>query len=113
MALNEYSIVSGGSIFDKADKLAHKWAKIFLLDRGIDLTGKAVLTKKGEIKYRHPLKKLSKVKIKLEDIKFDKNRDICLYVSIIDKKTEKLADYIHFTFSVKSLDELQELMLGV
>lgn len=113
MALNEYSIVKGGTIFDRADIYAQRWAKFFLTNRGIDINNLAVITKGADIKFRHPIEDFNKVKVELEGVRYDKNRNICVFVKIVDHKLNKIADLIHFTFATVPLEELKTRAVGL
>ena len=112
MALNEYLITSGGTIFTKADKYAHKMAKFFLSNRGVDLDKVAVLTKRAEIDFRHPIEKMSRIKLSIESTAYNKNGDVYISCLAIDKSTSQVAGVIHLTFSVIPREEINERLVG-
>ena len=114
MLLNEYNIVKGGSIFTKLDDEAHRFAKLFAESKGYNLQEKALLTKRGEIDFIHPIEELRKMDFRIDSsVRFDKNHNISVYCYLFAKQEGKIGAKAHLTFAIIDRNTISGRKVGV
>ena len=114
MALNEYLVIKGGDITTELDDNAHRFAKMFAESKKINLQEKAILTKSMEINFRHPIKTMRCMDFRLcSSVRFDKNHNISVNCTLVDRKNGKVGAEAHITFSVIDRNSIEGRLVGV
>lgn len=114
MVLNEYSIVKGGCSVTNLDDEAQRYAKLFAESKGYNLQEKAVVTKTLVANYIHPIAELKRMDFRIDSsVRLNKNGDISVFCSLIDKTTTKVGVKAHITFAVIDRNSISDRMVGV